>query len=133
MGGGIDLNMFRSPSLVINWTMDPMYFSTLKDAGIEIDSSVLRDYTDKRPFYNIHGIVEVPISVSETRLSDVLHLNKIARRYSKDRIPFVMYIHPQKLSTADIDTLDEFLSLMEEEYDVTYLKVDEVPTYYETT
>ncbi len=130
VGEGIDLKMFRSPSLVINWTVDPLYFSTLKEAGIEIDSSFLRAYTDKRPFYNIHGIVEVPVSVSETRLSDVSHLNKIAGRYSRDRIPFVMYIHPQKLTPRDFTTLDDFLSSLEEEYDVTYLKLDEVPTYY---
>ena len=125
--------MFRSPSLVVNWTRDPDYFSTLQDAGIEIDSSVFREPSDKDPFYSIKGVVEVPVTVSETALSNITSLNKIAESYSSSGFPFGMYMHPQKLSPADIDTLDDFLSSLEEEYDVTYLKVDEVPTYYETT
>ncbi|MFQ5975230.1 MAG: polysaccharide deacetylase family protein [Candidatus Hydrothermarchaeales archaeon] len=130
IGDNIELKMFRSPSLVVNWTNDPEYFSTLKKAGIKIDSSAIRESTDKEPVYSLYGIIEVPVSVSEARLSDVSRLNIIVEGYSKDSLPFVMYIHSQKLTLNDIKTFDEFLSSMEEGYNVTYLKVDEVPTYY---
>lgn len=133
IGNDVELKMFRSPSLVVNWSRGPEYFRSLKMANIEIDSSVFREATDKEPFYNLYGIVEVPVSVSETSLFNVTSLNKTVAVYSKDGAPFVMYIHPQKLGSTDLIIFDEFLSSLEEEYDVTYLRVDEVPTYYGTS
>ncbi|MEE8359214.1 MAG: polysaccharide deacetylase family protein [Candidatus Hydrothermarchaeales archaeon] len=133
IGDNIELKMFRSPSLVVNWTTDQEYFSTLKKAGIKIDSSAIRESTDKEPVYLLYGIIEVPVSVSETSLFNVTSLNIIVEGYSKDSLPFVMYIHPQKLGSNDLIIFDEFLSSLEEEYDVTYLMVDEVPTYYGTS
>ncbi len=133
IGDNIELKMFRSPSLVVNWTKDPEYFSTLKKAGIKIDSSAIRESTDKEPVYSLYGIIEVPVTVSETSLSNLQNLNRISEEYSKEGLPFVMYIHPQKLGSNDLIIFDTFLSSLEEEYAVTYLRVDEVPTYYGTS
>lgn len=126
----IELKMFRSPSLTVNWTRDSEYFLTLKNAGIEIDSSVYRTETDKEPFYDLNGIVEVPVTTSETRLSNIPRLGSMVEEYSKSGMPFVMFIHPQKLDTDDLKTLDEFLSSVEEGYMVIYLKIDDIQTYY---
>ncbi|MEE9176751.1 MAG: polysaccharide deacetylase family protein [Thermodesulfobacteriota bacterium] len=133
VGNDVELNMFRSPSLVVNWSRNPEYFSSLKMANIEIDSSVFRELGDNKPFYLLYGVVEVPVTVSETSLSDLENLNRISEEYSKEGLPLVMYIHPQKLGSNDLIIFDEFLSSLEEEYDVTYLMVDEVPTYYGTS
>lgn len=125
--------IFRSPSLVVNWARDPRYFAVLRDAGVEVDSSIYQNFSNPEPFYDLHGIIEVPVTASEIRLNNLSKLTTMANRSSMEGVPFVMFIHPHKLTNSDIEELDGFLGILEDEYEVTYLKVDEVPTYYGTS
>lgn len=122
--------MFRCPSLVINWTLDPLYFETLKRGGIKIDSSIYQDFKYPRPFYFVDEVIEVPVVASEKRLDDFSKALGLAERCARAEVPLVMYIHPQNMDEGRIKALNDYLDELETEYDVTYLKVDGVPEYY---
>ncbi|RMF91797.1 MAG: hypothetical protein D6733_00100 [Methanobacteriota archaeon] len=122
--------MFRSPSLVVSWTRDPAYFEVLKEAGIEIDSSIYQDFNDPRPFYRIDGIIEVPVVASEKRLQDTRKAYELAEKTAEAGVPLVLYIHPQNMDEAMIQKMDAYLTALEARYNVTYLQVEDVPAHY---
>lgn len=126
-GNATTPTMFRCPSLTINWTRDPAYFEVLRSAGIEIDSSFYQDFDDPHSFYTVSGIVEVPVVASETRLDDMPKALELAGDCAGSGVPMVLYIHPQNMDESRIEALDKYLCELEERYEVTYLKIEDVP------
>ncbi len=120
--------LFRAPSLVINWTGDQRYFDVLKKAGMEIDSSIYQDFPNPRAYYTEGGIVEVPVIASEARLNDPDTFYTIAEKCSREGVPFVLFIHPHKLTEPTLAELDNLLTSLEARYDVHYVKIEEVPS-----
>jgi len=125
--------IFRSPSLIVNWTKDKRYFDSLKDAGIEIDSSIYQDFSNPRPYYFEEGVIEVPVTTSELRFNMPEVLYNLSENYMRQNIPLVLYIHPQKLNETTLDILDEYLTNIDQNYDVRYVKVEDVPKIFNTS
>ncbi len=120
--------LFRSPSLVVNWTVDKRYFDVLNEAGMEIDSSVYQDFSNPRAHYIENGIVEIPVTASEARLNIPNTLYNITENYVKAGVPLVLFLHPHKLNESTLAGFDNFLSNLEHRYDVQYVKIEDVPT-----
>jgi peptidoglycan/xylan/chitin deacetylase (PgdA/CDA1 family) len=128
---GVTPVMFRSPVLASTWDTSGEYVNTLKDAGIVIDSSVQQDWDNLRPFYYLdNGIIEIPLLMSEKRLDNLIVFKNYARRCMQEDIPLVMYIHPQNLDEDEINKIDDYLNALDEEYDVIYIRIEEVPDYF---
>lgn len=125
LGEHLPILIFRSPALAPNWTSGEEYFEALLEAGIAIDSSVYQDFRNPAPYFAVNGIVEIPVVSSDSALKSFRGLK--ADRCSKKRVPYVLVLHPQKLSQRDIEQLDDLLSFLEEKYKVAYLKIEEVP------
>jgi peptidoglycan/xylan/chitin deacetylase (PgdA/CDA1 family) len=122
--------LFRSPSLVVNWTMDKKYLGILKQAGIDVDSSVYQDFSNPRAYYIEDEIVEVPVVASEARLNQREILYNITERCFSLDVPLVLFIHPQKLNETTLEELDKFLTNLEERYNAKYAKIEEIPSLY---
>jgi hypothetical protein len=115
--------MFRSPCLVVNWISNKEeYFETLEKAGIIIDSSL---YQKNKPFYYIGKIIEVPVTISEDRFEHK-RITEIENCIDKN-LPLVIVSHPQKLSLRNFE---RFLDFLETNYNVTYIRIEEVPIIY---
>jgi len=116
--------MFRSPCLALNWVSNrEEYFETLEKAGIIIDSSL---YQEDKPFYYVGKVIEVPVTMSEDKFEHKKIAEKIENCTNKN-LPLVIVMHPQKLSLRNFE---EFLNFIEANYNVTYIKIEEVPTIY---
>lgn len=120
--------IFRSPCFAINWASDKdkkEYFETLEKAGIRIDSSI---YQDDKPFYYVGRIIEVPVTISRDDFDFwFFKRKKIADNCVNKKLPLVITSHPQKLSLRNFD---KFLGFLEENYNVTYIRIEEVPIIY---
>ena len=118
--------MFRSPCLAINWVSDKKeYFETLQKAGIKIDSSI---YQRDKPFYYVGKVIEVPVTISEDDFDFWFYKRKkIADNCINKKLPLVITSHPQKLSLRNFD---KFLDSLEASYNVTYIRIEEVPIIY---
>jgi len=115
--------MFRSPCLVVNWISNKEeYFETLEKAGIIIDSSL---YQKNKPFYYIGKVIEVPVTISEDRFEHK-RITEIENCIDKN-LPLVIVSHPQKLSLRNFE---RFLDFLETNYNVTYIRIEEVPIIY---
>lgn len=77
------------------------------------------------PYFALNRILEIPVVSSDSVLKSFRGLK--ADRCFKKRVPYVLVLHPQKLSQRDIEQLDDLLFFLEEKYKVAYLKIEEVP------
>jgi len=118
--------MFRSPCLAVNWISNrEEYFETLEKAGIIIDSSL---YQEDKPFYYVGKVIEVPVTMSEDYFNfGYFKCKKIAKSCIDKNLPFVIVMHPQKLSLRNFE---RFLDFLEANYNVTYIRIEEVPIIY---
>ncbi len=125
LGEPLRLLMFRSPALTPNWASSKEYFEALAEARVAIDSSVYQDFKNPEPYFAVNGILEVPVVSSDSALKSFRGLK--ADKASKKRVPYILVLHPQKL---DAQQLDALLAFLEGNYQVTYLKIEEVPAFY---
>ncbi|WP_456475599.1 polysaccharide deacetylase family protein [Candidatus Pyrohabitans sp.] len=121
---GITPQLFRCPSLVVNWAPDDAYFQALQEAGVVIDSSV---YQGNSPWYSVGSVVEIPITGGHEVFSDTENFLNAVERQSKHKLPLVILIHPAKLDDIDLLLIDEALTIAEARHNVRYAKIEEIP------
>jgi peptidoglycan/xylan/chitin deacetylase (PgdA/CDA1 family) len=126
VGNATTPTMFRCPSLVINWTSEPAYFEVLDKAGIEIDSSIYQDFSNPRAHYTINGVLEVPVAASDFGYQRTEKLKAMTSNFSNEKVPLTLFFHPHNIKGEKLSALDSFLDFLEENYEVEYLKIEDV-------
>lgn len=127
--GEVEITSFRAPCLVPNWVKDEEYFSVLKDSGVTHDSSYKHDlssmYTEIIPYETKKGIIEIPV----TKSFDMIEMNSdlVINRMIDNNAPLVLFFHPKELSEKDIEKLEEFLRVTEQNFNVKYLPIKDIP------
>lgn len=130
LGFDARIEMFRAPSMVVNWVSSEAYYDILGKEGITLESSTYQDFGNPRAYYVEKGVIVVPIAAFESRLENDRNARGLADKSAKAGVPFHLVAHPQKLDSRELRELENFLSALEERYEVTYLRVEEVPGYY---
>lgn len=130
LGREAQVEMFRAPSMVVNWVNSDAYYEALREMGIKLDSSTYQDFENPRAYYVEKGVLVVPIVTFDARLGNQGKALELAEKSSRTGVPFHLVAHPQNLEAAKLMELDEFLRALEARYEVRYLRVEEVPGRY---
>jgi peptidoglycan/xylan/chitin deacetylase (PgdA/CDA1 family) len=130
LGFDVRIEMFRAPSLVVNWVNSEAYYDVLLEGGIKLDSSTYQDFKNPRAYHVEKGIVVVPIVTFESRLDNHRKSLALAEKSARAKVPFHLALHPQNLGPQELAELEEFLNILEVRYEVTYLPLEDVQSYY---
>lgn len=130
IGSEVKVEMFRAPSLVVNWVSKEVYYDVLREGGIKLDSSAYQDFKNPKAYYVKRWIVVVPIVTVESRLDSPRKALKLAEKSARAEVPFHLVAHPQNLDPQELAELEDFLNILEARYEVKYLRLDEVQSYY---
>jgi peptidoglycan/xylan/chitin deacetylase (PgdA/CDA1 family) len=131
VGSEVEVEMFRAPSLVVNWAAREVYYGVLRERGVKLDSSIYQDFENPRAYYIEKDVVVVPVVTFESRLKNPGKALELAEKSSRAGVPFHLVAHLQSLGPQKLAELEDFLNTLEARYEVKYLRLDEVQGYYE--